>query len=229
MLNKNIIAKMVKMYCLNVGIILIMATWNGRAVAQDMTIDWSVCTQPDLTSDGYAKKRSAEINTAVANAKKRNSKAHIAVALNKYYGEMVQIRRDHVRLKYMPISEKRPESSCALSDKNYEKLLLLRDASYYVMCRSEVAIGASKPARLLKDLKSLAFAAIYDLKKSLGADLRAKKDEPTTPPGGYAACELGVADGLNDPFPQDGETSGFETRLVVPDSEKPGIGEPSEQ
>ncbi|MER8643204.1 hypothetical protein [Mesorhizobium sp. M1252] len=229
MSNNRILAKMAKIYFFKIGIMLIMATWTASAFAQEMVIDWSVCTQPDLTSDAYAKKRSAEINSAVANAKKRNSKSHIAVALNKYYGEMVQIRRDHVRLKYLPISEKRPESSCALSEKNYEKLLLLRDASYYVMCRSEVAIGASKAARLLKDLKSLAFAAIYDLKKSLGAEMRAKKDEPTTPPGGYAACELGVAAGLKDPFPQDGETSGFETRLVVPDSEKPSIGEPSQQ
>ncbi|RWP13897.1 hypothetical protein [Mesorhizobium sp.] len=229
MFNKKSLAKIAQIYCLKVGIMLIMAPWTASALAQDMIIDWSVCPQPDLTSDAYAKKRSAEINSAVANARKRSSKSHIAVALNKYYGEIVQIRRDHVRLKYLPISEKRPESSCALSKKNYEKLLLLRDASYYVMCRSEVAIGASKAERLLKDLKSLAFAAIYDLKKSLGADLRAKKDEPTTPPGGYAACELGVAAGLKDPFPQDGETSGFETRLVVPDSEKPSIGEPSNQ
>ncbi|TKB20439.1 MAG: hypothetical protein E5V75_05065 [Mesorhizobium sp.] len=214
---------------LKICTVIIGLNYATSALAADMTIDWSVCPQPDLASDGYAKKRSAEINSAVSNARKKYSKSHIAVALNKYYGEMVQIRRDHVRLKYIPISDKRPESSCALTGNDYEKLLLLRDASYYVLCRSEVAVGSSKAERLLKDLKSLAFAAIYDLKKSLGADLRAKKDEPTTPPGGYAACKLGVADGLNDPIPKDGETSGFSTRLVVPDSEKPGLGEPSEQ
>lgn len=199
------------------------------SVAADLVIDWSVCSQPNRTSEAYVKQQTSQINTYVKSAQTKFPSEHIAVALNKYYGEIVQQRRDFVVKSYIPISAARLATACALSAENYTRLLIMRDASYYVLCRAEVAIGRSRTARLANDLKSLAYAAIYDFLKTAGVDMRAKANEPTTPPGGYAGCSRGVDDGQHDPFPTEAQAAGFKTRLSVPDSEKKKIGDPTQQ
>jgi hypothetical protein len=142
---------------------------------------------------------------------------------------MVQDRRDLVRLNYLPIGPNRTEQQCALSTDNYRKLIVMRDASYYILCRSEVAIGTSAIDRASKDVTTLAAAAIYDLVKSLGANLRAKKDEPTTPPGGFAYCKRGATDRANDPFPTPADVQSFKSRMSLSSEERAQIGDPSKQ
>lgn len=193
-----------------------------------MVIDWSVCKQPDLTSQDHVKAVQGMVDKYFATARSDKS-VHVAVGLNRVYGQAVQDRRDHVRLNYIPIGPNRTEKQCALSDKNYAMLIAYRDASYYVLCRSEVAIGGSEQERARKDLQALAYSAIYDFLKSIGADFRAKADEPTTPPGGYAACKRGADDGKKDTIPTAESMQGFKTRLNLPDSEKAKLGDPSKQ
>jgi hypothetical protein len=196
---------------------------------EKMVIEWSNCSQPDGSSDAYTKAVNQSIDKHLQQAKAKYPSDHIAIRLNKMYGIMVQERRDLVSLNYLPIGSKRTESQCALSTDNYRKLIVLRDTSYYILCRSEVAIGTSSTERTSKDLQTLAAAAIYDLLKSLGADLRAKKTEPTTPPGGYAACRRGAADALKDPFPSAAEAQSFKTRLSFSSEERAQIGDPTQQ
>jgi hypothetical protein len=199
------------------------------AIAQvAMSIDWSVCKQPDLSSATHVAAVKKLTDKYIA-AAKSNSSVHIAVGLNKIYGTAVQERRDHVRLNYIAVGSRRPESQCALSEQNYAKLIAYRDASYYVMCRAEVGIGADDAQRKKKDFKSLAFAAIYDLLKSIGADFRAKPDEPMTPPGGFGACKRGAEDAFKDPLPTPADIAAFSTRLSLPDSEKQKLGDPEAQ
>ncbi len=215
--------------CHTVACLALLVGTTGPTMAADMQIDWSVCPQPDRASAAYVKQQSEQIDAFVSAARKQHGGKHIAVALNSYYGAIVQLRRDFVVRHYRPVSPSRPATACALTPADYTRLLILRDASYYVLCRAEVAIGQNKPARLAKDLKSLAYASVYDFLKTIGLDMRAKPGEPTTPPGGYAGCAKGVDDGLDDPFPSAAETIGFTTRLVVPDSEKQRIGDPTRQ
>lgn len=191
-------------------------------------IDWSVCKQPDLTNTLHTATVKRLVDKYVASAKS-NKATNIAVGLNKAYGIAVQERRDHVSLNYIALGPQRTQKQCALSDQNYSKLLAYRDASYYVLCRSEVAIGANTSDRKLKDYKALAYAAIYDFLKSMDVDFRAKPDEPTTPPGGYAACRKGADDGHMDPFPSPQDITSFKTRLNLPESEKAKMGDPKKQ
>lgn len=194
-----------------------------------MVIDWSVCKQPDLNSAAHKDGTSKLIAKYVEAAKKPKG-THIALGLTREYGVAVQERRDHVRLKYKPVSANRTEAQCALSDADYAKLLQFRDASYYVMCRSEVAIGADAVKRGAKDVKATMYAAIYDFAKATGLyEMRAKADEPTTPPGGFSACRRGTDDGMKDPFPSETDVKKFKTRLSIPDSEIPKLGDPAKQ
>jgi hypothetical protein len=194
-----------------------------------MVIDWTVCKQPDLATAEH-KVGTNKLISKYEEAAKKPVGTHIAVGLNREYGVAVQDRRDHVRLNYIPLGPNRSESQCALSDANYAKLLQFRDASYYVMCRSEVAIGTSTVVRAAKNVKALTYAAIYDFAKATGLyEMRAKPDEPTTPPGGFAACSRGTEDGKKDPLPTAEDVAKFKTRLTVPDSEAVNIGDPTKQ
>ncbi len=199
------------------------------AAQAPVLIDWSNCKQPDLNSEAHQKALKTAIVKYVANAKTKYKSSHIAIGLSNTYGEIVQERRDLVRLSYLPVGPNRKEDQCALSAVNYEKLIVIRDASYYVLCRSEVGVGTSAADRTAKDLSALAAAAIYDLLKTIGVDLRAKKDEPTTPPGGFAACKLGASDAAQDPFPKPVDITGFKSRMSLSAEEKAKIGDPGKQ
>jgi hypothetical protein len=194
-----------------------------------MIIDWANCMQPDLASEAHQKAVKQSIDKYVDHANAKYPSNHIALKLNKIYGSLVQDRRDLVQSNYIPIGPNRKDTQCALSPDNYRKLIVLRDASYYILCRSEVGIGTSAFDRTSKDITTLATAAIYDLVKSLGADLRAKANEPTTPPGGYAACKQGATAGAKDPIPTVAETQGFRSRLSLSAEERAKIGDPSKQ
>jgi hypothetical protein len=194
-----------------------------------VVINWSNCKQPDLASDAHQKAVKQSIDKYLNEAKAKYPSDHIAVKLNKIYGAAVQDRRDLVQLNYIPIGVSRTEKQCALSAENYQRLIVLRDASYYILCRSEVGVGSSATRRIAMDLTTLATAAIYDLVKSIGADLRAKKNEPTTPPGGYAACKAGAAAASTDPIPNAASTRSFRSRLSLSAEEVAGIGDPSKQ
>lgn len=212
----------------NCGATLLMLIVDFSHAQTPMVIDWTVCQQPD--SQGLSQEAGVKaLIKKYVDAATVNSKVHVAVGLNRQYGIAVQERRDHVRLNYIPIGPKRTNRQCALSDANYAKLIQYRDASYYIMCRSEVSIGSSKAARVGNDLKALTFAAIYDFAKGQGVEMRAKADEPMTPPGGYAACTKGAEDGKSDPFPSANDVATFKTRLSLPDSEKSKLGDPTKQ
>lgn len=208
---------------------LMMASCSAVRAAPEMVIDWSSCSQPDLASDVHAKAVRKSIDKYIAAANSKYPSNHVAIRLNKIYGAVVQDRRDLVQLNYLPIGPGRTENQCALSTENYRKLIVLRDASYYILCRSEVGVGTSTFDRTNKDLSTLAAAAIYDLMKSLGADLRAKKNEPTTPPGGYASCKAGAADATKDPIPSATEVQGFKSRMSLSAEESAQIGDPAKQ
>ena len=199
------------------------------AWAQTMTIDRGNCKQPDRSSAEYKKDQRSQNEDYVKSSKAAYPNSHIAVALNRYYGQVVQLRRDHVALNDIPAGPKRNATDCALTEANYRKLILIRDASYYIFCRAEVAVGQSAADRAGKTPQALAYAAIYDLLKTAGVDMRAKPTEPTTPLGGFAACTLGASDGFKDPIPTAQEVKEFTSRLTVPDSEKQKIGEPENQ
>jgi hypothetical protein len=201
----------------------------SAAAQGPMMIDWTKCAQPDLKSDAHQTALKARIDKYVANAKTKYKSSHIAIGLSRTYGEIVQERRDHVRLSYIPVGPSRQDNQCAMSATNYSKLIIIRDASYYVLCRSEVGVGTSAADRAGKDLSTLAAAAIYDLLKTLGADLRAKKDEPVTPPGGFAACKLGTADAAKDPLPKPADVAGFKSRMSLSAEEKAKVGDPGKQ
>lgn len=200
--------------------------WAGAAV---MVIDWSACKQPDLNSAGH-KQGVDKLISKYVEAAKKPAGTHIAVGLNREYGVAVQQRRDHVRLKYKTVGPNRTEAQCALSDADYALLIQFRDASYYVMCRSEVGIGTSAAQREAKDIKATTYAAIYDFAKATGLyEMRAKPDEPTTPPGGFSACSRGTDDGKKDPLPTTADVAKFKTRLTLPDSETTKLGDPTKQ
>ncbi|BFG80253.1 hypothetical protein PTKU46_82870 [Paraburkholderia terrae] len=217
-----------KMVGLTIVVVAQVTCQPGAMPATPMAIDWSACHQPDPTDASYLNQVNSLIKKYVAAAKGDGS-TNISLGLNRIYGEAVRERRDHVRLHYIPVGPSRSKDQCALSTKDYTQLLAYRDASYYVMCRAEVGIGATQSERTQKDLKTLAYAAIYDFVKSIGVDMRAKPDEPTTPPGGYAACKRGAEDGKNDPFPSASDVTSFKSRLSLPESEKTKIGDPTKQ
>ena len=209
--------------------IIIFPLAGGIAAAANIVIDWDNCKQPDRSSATYESSLSRQIDEYVKAAKAAYPQAHIALALNKYYGQIVQQRRDHVAQSYRPVGPNRKATDCALSDANYTRLIVIRDASYYILCRAEVGAGTSNAERLAKDAKALTYAAIYDLLKTVGADMRAKPNEPTTPPGGFTACKRGAGDGFSDSVPSSQQMEGFVSRLSVPDSEKQRIGDPEKQ
>ena len=211
------------------GAVLVLCLGHARAAPATMVIDWSVCKQPDLNGTDH-KQGTDKLISRYVEAAKKLAGTHIAVGLNREYGVAVQERRDYVSLKYKPIGPTRSEAQCALSQADYALLLQFRDASYYVMCRSEVAIGVTDALRGAKDMKATTYAAIYDFAKATGLyEMRAKPDEPTTPPGGFAACSRGAADGKKDPFPTAADVAKFKTRLTLPDSEATKLGDPTKQ
>lgn len=209
--------------------IVIFALAGRIAAASNVVIDWDNCKQPNRSSATFESSLARQIDEYVKAAKAAYPQVHIALALNKFYGQIVQQRRDHVAQSYRPVGPDRTATDCALSDANYTRLIVIRDASYYILCRAEVAAGTSKAERLAKDARALTYAAIYDLLKTVGADMRAKPDEPTTPPGGFTACKRRAADGFSDSVPSSQQMEGFVSRLSVPDSEKQRIGDPEKQ
>lgn len=211
------------------GAALVVACGSAWGVPAVMVIDWSVCKQPDLKGADHKQGVEKFVSRYVVAAKKPAG-THIAVGLNREYGAAVQERRDHVRLKYKPVGPNRTEAQCALSDADYALLIQFRDASYYVLCRSEVAIGTTGALREAKDIKATTYAAIYDFAKATGLyEMRAKPDEPTTPPGGFSACSRGAEDGKKDPLPTTADVAKFKSRLTLPDSEAPRLGDPTKQ
>ena len=194
-----------------------------------MVIDWSVCKQPDLNSSIH-KQGVDKLVAKYVEAAKKPAGTHIAVGLNREYGVAVQERRDHVRLNYKAIGPNRTQAQCALSDADYALLIQFRDASYYVMCRGEVAIGTTRALREAQNIKATNYAAIYDFAKATGLyEMRAKPDEPTTPPGGFSACSRGAEDGKKDLLPTTADVAKFKTRLTLPDSEATKLGDPTKQ
>lgn len=179
-------------------------------------IDWKLCKQPDVESKKFLDAVDTQYAILMKSAAKARPKAYIAVQGNRYYPTAVQLRRNLVASSYLP-KAKRDPSGCAVTEPNYEKVLVLRDAVYRMLCRSEIGIGNGKVARAANEIRVRAFTEVYEALKRRDADVAAS-DDPATPPGGAASCYRGIQDGWADPEPTGNDGKTFESHMSTCDA-----------